>query len=104
MKWKPRLRTVLLAVNLFVLILPLAGIQVLRLYESALISRTESELIAQVALVRAAFRDALLRELRSAVPETAARSGPLLQHPGAGHGPTGKARGPAHGPGKGRGH
>jgi hypothetical protein len=63
MKWKPRLMTVLLAVNLFVLIMPLAGIQVLRIYESALIARTETQLIAQVALVAAAFRDALLREL-----------------------------------------
>ena len=42
-----RLRTVLILVNLIVLALPVAGIQVLRIYESALVRQTESELIAQ---------------------------------------------------------
>ena len=51
-----RLRTVILVVSLFVLVLPLAGIQVLRLYESSLVRQTESELIAQAALVAATFR------------------------------------------------
>lgn len=51
-----RLRTVILVVSLFVLVLPLAGIQVLRLYESALVRQTESELIAQAGLIAATFR------------------------------------------------
>ncbi len=51
-----RLRTVIIVVSLFVLVLPLAGIQVLRLYESALVRQTESELIAQAALIAATFR------------------------------------------------
>ena len=36
MRKRPRLRTVLLAVNLAVLVLPLAGIAVLRIYENEL--------------------------------------------------------------------
>ena len=43
----PRLRTLLVAVNLVVLALPLAGLGFLRLYESALIRQTEPELVAQ---------------------------------------------------------
>lgn len=50
-----RLRTVLVGFSLFILVLPVAGIQVLRLYESALVRQTESELIAQNAVVAAAF-------------------------------------------------
>lgn len=65
MKWKPRLRTVLLTVNVIVLLVPLAGIGLLRIYESELIRRTESELISQGALVQAAYKRALLEELRA---------------------------------------
>ena len=44
---KPRtsLRTLLIAINLVVLLLPLAGIQLMRLYESALVRQTESALM-----------------------------------------------------------
>ena len=51
-----RLRSVLVLLSLIVLILPLAGIQVLRLYESALVRQTESELIAQAVMLVAAYR------------------------------------------------
>ena len=54
-----RLRTILLFVNLVVLALPLGGIAVLRIYESALIRQTETELIAQAAFVAASYRAAL---------------------------------------------
>lgn len=47
--------TILLLMNLVILILPLSGILALRLYESALIRQTESELIAQGALVAASY-------------------------------------------------
>jgi signal transduction histidine kinase len=57
MTWTPHLRTVLLLVNTLVLLLPLGGIAILRLYESELIRQTESELIAQGAIVAAAFRE-----------------------------------------------
>ncbi len=60
---RPHLRTVLLLVNTLVLLLPLAGIAVLRLYESELIRQTESELIAQGAIVAAAYREEVRRIL-----------------------------------------
>jgi signal transduction histidine kinase len=56
----PRVRTVLLATYLAVLLLPVGGIGFLRLYESALIRQTESELLAQAAVLSAAYRSAWL--------------------------------------------
>lgn len=60
---RPRLKLhhLLLAVNLTVLWLPLLGLEALRLYDSALIRQTESELIAQSAFVAASYRAALNR-------------------------------------------
>jgi len=66
---RPRLRTVLILLNLIVLALPLAGIQVLRLYESALVRQTESELIAQAAFIAAAYRSAFDRVLAYEQPK-----------------------------------
>jgi len=63
MRLKPHLRTVFLLVNMIILLLPIGGIAVLRIYESELIRRTESELIAQGAFVSALFRDEVLRVL-----------------------------------------
>ncbi|MEM7017848.1 MAG: ATP-binding protein [Pseudomonadota bacterium] len=63
-KWnRLPLRTILLAVNLLVLLLPLAGIFFLRIYESVLVRQTEAELISQGAFVSAAYKTALLSEL-----------------------------------------
>ncbi|WP_211242888.1 sensor histidine kinase [Sinimarinibacterium sp. CAU 1509] len=56
-----RLRTILLLINLVILLLPLGGITWLRLYESALIRQTESELIAQTAFIEAAYVSAFER-------------------------------------------
>ncbi len=50
--------TILLVMNLAILVLPLSGIWGLRLYESALIRQTESELIAQAAIIASAYRQA----------------------------------------------
>jgi signal transduction histidine kinase len=50
-------------VNLTILLLPLAGIGVLRVYESALVRQTESELVAQSAFVSASFKASLKRQL-----------------------------------------
>jgi signal transduction histidine kinase len=61
MKWRPRLRTLLLVANLVLLTLPLAGVFLLRLYESALIRQTESELMGQGALIAAMYRVDWLR-------------------------------------------
>ena len=56
------LRTLLIALNLFVFVLPIAGIQILRLYESALVRQTESTLIAQSAFISAFYRSLLQSE------------------------------------------
>jgi hypothetical protein len=56
MKFRPRLATVLLAITLVIALLPLGGLFVLRIYESALIRQTESELLAQGVLIAASYR------------------------------------------------
>ncbi|MCY3620499.1 MAG: HAMP domain-containing sensor histidine kinase [Gammaproteobacteria bacterium] len=68
-----RLRTVLIVLSLFVLVLPVAGIQVLRLYESALVRQTESALIAHTDFVAATFRHGF----RDATTDLDTHSGPL---------------------------
>ncbi len=59
--WRPKLSLVLLVMNLVVLALPIAGIYLLRIYESALVRQTESGLISQGALVSATFKTAVQR-------------------------------------------
>lgn len=62
MSYRPRLRTILLLVNILVLLLPLAGIAIFRLYESELVRQTESELISQATLTASLFRDTWLQQ------------------------------------------
>ncbi len=71
LRWTPRLRTVLFTVNVLILLLPLGGIVLLRLYESVLIRRTESELVVQGAHVAAFYRLAVEDELRRREGEAA---------------------------------
>lgn len=59
---RPRLHSLLFTVNLAILVLPLSGIALLRVYESVLVRQTESELIAQAAFVREIFTSALDRQ------------------------------------------
>ncbi len=66
MRWTPRLRTVLVSVNLLIVVILLGGIVLLRLYESVLVRRTEAELIVQAAHVGAAFRVAIREQLAAA--------------------------------------
>ena len=61
-KWRPRIRTVVLAILLTVMALPLVGLFFFRLYENQLIRQTESELIAQGAVIAAIYAG----EIRSA--------------------------------------
>ncbi|WP_377806029.1 HAMP domain-containing sensor histidine kinase [Azospirillum sp. A29] len=65
MRWpsgrRPSIATVLLVMTVAALVLPLSGLWILRLYESALIRQTESELIAQAGVVAAFYRDAWRR-------------------------------------------
>lgn len=58
-KRRPRLRTILLVVNLLVLILPLGSIYFLRIYENELVRQTESELLVQGAFIAAMYRQRL---------------------------------------------
>jgi len=58
MNFRPRLRTLLLVINLIILLLPLGGITMLRLYENELVRQTESELIGQTVLLSSAFKEA----------------------------------------------
>lgn len=63
------LHSVLLMVSLIALLLPLLGLHFLKIYESALVRQTESELISQSAFIGAAYKkeisDLLIHELRS---------------------------------------
>lgn len=76
MNFRPRLRTIFLIVNLIVLLIPLGGIGVLRIYETELIRRTESELISQGAMVQAVYRDRLLDALADGECDRPADAGP----------------------------
>lgn len=61
-----RISHILLLIHLTILLLPLGGIAALRLYESALIRQTESELISQGVILALAYRAALERQLPGA--------------------------------------
>ncbi len=63
MKFKrPKIRTILLLINLFILVLPLASIGLLRLYENTLIRKTESSLIAQSAFLAAIYKSRIIAQ------------------------------------------
>ena len=51
-----KLRNILLAVSLAVLIIPLGGIYIFRIYEGELVKQTELELISQAALISAMYK------------------------------------------------
>lgn len=55
MRRRPSIGAVLLALNLAALVLPVGGLWILRVYESALIRQTESELIAQAGMIAAVY-------------------------------------------------
>ena len=70
-----RLRSVLLLLSLSVFILPMGGIYLLRIYESALVRQTQSELNAQAVVLASAFRRAYLDHTLGAIE---AYGGPIL--------------------------
>ncbi len=55
-----RLRTILLIVNLTVLVLPLGSLLFFRIYENQLVRQTESDLIAQAAVIAATYREEII--------------------------------------------
>ena len=83
-RWRFRLRTILLLINLLVLVLPLAGIAVLRIYESALIRQTESELVAQGAFISSTYQALYARLAAGRDPRGRAASVP--DAPASGYG------------------
>ena len=62
-KYRPSVATVLIAVNLMILVLPLGSVIFFRIYEGRLVHETEAELISQAAVIAAAYKQALRRRL-----------------------------------------
>lgn len=54
--WRPKLRTLLGLIGLFIVVLPLGSLYFLHIYENELVQRTEAELIAQGAVIAAAYK------------------------------------------------
>ena len=67
-RWTPRLRTVLLVVNLTVMLLPLGSLAFLQLYEDENIRQKEAALYAQGAYVVALFHRELADSFRGGAP------------------------------------
>ena len=63
MRRLPRLRTVLLALNVAVFLLPFGTLAILRTYDHQLIRQTEAELLVQGAFVAESYRHALAQAL-----------------------------------------
>lgn len=63
--WRVSVRRVLFLVSLLFLVMPLGGIYFLRIYESALIRQTESELISQAAFVSALYSSEIQQALKN---------------------------------------
>ncbi len=74
--FRPRLRTILLIVNLAVLVLPLGSLLFFRIYENQLVRQTESELISQGAVLAASYRQEVL-ERQSAIDSYGRKTTPL---------------------------
>lgn len=70
-----KLRTLLLAVSLVVLVIPLAGVYIFRIYENELVKQTELELIAQAALIAAMYKN----EVQEVVRQTHRENGYGIQ-------------------------
>ena len=60
---RPRLRTILLVVNLLVLVVPVLGFAALQIYDTQLIQRTESQLISQAAFLKASAEKELVQTI-----------------------------------------
>lgn len=79
-RYAPKIRTVFLILNLVILLLPLLGIQALRLYESELIRQTESALISQGVYIREHFKAELLLLIRAKAKNKAATQDGILRY------------------------
>ncbi|WP_202311401.1 MULTISPECIES: sensor histidine kinase [unclassified Mesorhizobium] len=70
-KWRPRLATIVVAILVLVMALPLVGLFFFRLYENQLVRQTEAELIAQGAVLAAVYAE---RIREAGIPEAAFRA------------------------------
>ncbi len=70
-KWRPTLSMIVLAVLMVVMTLPVAGLVFFRLFENQLVRETERELIAQAAVLSAAFQQAYQARQNGRVPRGA---------------------------------
>ena len=61
-KWRPTLGSIVFVVLATVMALPLVGLFFFRLYENQLVRQTEAELIAQSAVIAAAFAEEVERQ------------------------------------------
>ena len=80
LRQRVRLRTILLLINLVILVLPLGGIFWLRIYESALVRQTESELIAQGVFVASAYDAIFTRVTQNAARAPRAKAFDLASY------------------------
>jgi signal transduction histidine kinase len=60
-KYRPSIRTILFSVNIAVLLLPLASLAFLRLYDNQLVRETEAELISQAAVLGTVFQKSVMQ-------------------------------------------
>ena len=67
-KWRPKLSLVAITLLMVVLILPLAGLVFFRVYENPLVHQTESELIAQSAVLAKTMAAEVDRRRNSGLP------------------------------------
>ncbi|MEM8839407.1 MAG: ATP-binding protein [Pseudomonadota bacterium] len=61
-KWRPTLATIIAGIVVFVLSLPLAGLMIFRFYDGQLVRETETELIAQGAVLSALIANEIAEE------------------------------------------
>jgi len=72
-KWRPSIRLILLALNLTVLMLPIAGLLFFRIYENQLVRETERKLTAQASILAAVFKRSLQEELGNDIGQVTRR-------------------------------
>lgn len=61
---RPSITTILMSIGLLLLVMPIGGIYFLRIYESALIRQTESELISQAAFISSLYKKEVALSLK----------------------------------------
>ncbi len=63
MNWQPRIRTILLIVNILILTVTLGGVNLLRIFETTLLRQTETELNTQATFIAALYKELYAQKL-----------------------------------------